>query len=125
MAKKTDHLEARKRLPEDRYGLTRRVDACGFTFYMTINFFDDHEPAEVFIIIAKVGSAISGFVDTLALTLSIALQYGTPWKVIVSKYLNQVFEPKDDVNSSLVHAIGMNISEVIELWQEIHNETKT
>ena len=119
---KSGHSIVRRRLPENRPGLTRRVDACGFTFYLTVNFFDDLQPGEVFIVIAKEGSTVSGFIDALAVTLSIAFQYGTPWKVLVDKYLNQVFEPKDDVNSSLVHAIGMNISEVIELWQKINSD---
>jgi len=122
MTKVTNHSVTRNRLPEERFGLTQRVDACGFTFYMTINFFEDHQPGEVFIIIAKVGSTISGFIDTLALTISIALQYGTPWKVLVEKYQNQVFEPRDDVNPSLVHAIGMSMQEMIELWQKIHEK---
>ena len=120
MAKSTNHSATRNRLPEERFGLTQRVDSCGFTFYMTINFFDDHQPGEVFIVIAKVGSTISGFIDTLAMTISIALQYGTPWKVLVDKYLNQNFEPRDDINPSLVHAIGMSMQEMIELWQKIH-----
>jgi len=121
---KTKHSENRRRLPENRFGLTLRVDACGFTFYLTINFFDDHEPAEVFIVIAKQGSTVSGFIDALAVTLSIALQYNTPWKILIDKYLNQVFEPRDDENSSLIHAIGINMESMIELWQLANKESE-
>jgi len=117
MTKSINHSATRRRLPENRFGLTRRIDACGFRFYLTINFFEDHQPGEVFIVIAKEGSSISGFVDALAVTISIALQYGTPWRVLIEKYLNQIFEPRDDANSSLVHAIGMSMQEMIELWQ--------
>jgi len=120
MSKQSEHSPVRKRLPETRMGLTRRKEACGFKFYLTVNFFEDGDPAEVFIVIAKQGSAVSGFLDALAITISIALQYSTPWVVLFNKYLNQIFEPRDDINSSLVHAIAVGIDELIKLWEQIN-----
>jgi len=122
--KKTDHTPDRRKLKDVRMGLTLKRRACGFKYYVTVNFFDDSphqlDPAEVFVRIAKEGSAVAGFIEALAITISIALQYGVPWVVLYDKYLHQIFEPRDDSNSSLVDAIGKTISETIEKWKSLH-----
>ena len=115
---KPKHGDGRRRLTEIRRGLTQRREACGFTFYLTVNFFENNGPGEVFVKIAKEGSTVSGFIDALAITLSIALQYDVPWEVLYDKYLNQIFEPRDDENSSLVHAIATGIDELIKEWKK-------
>jgi len=116
----TTHLPSRRRLPETRFGITRKIVACGFKHYITVNFFPDNTPGEVFVIIAKEGSTIAGFIDALMVTISISLQYNVPWEVLYDKYLNQIFEPRDDINSSLVHAIATELDQIIKLWQETH-----
>jgi ribonucleoside-diphosphate reductase alpha chain len=42
---------------------------------------------------AKEGSTLSGFMDGLALSISVGLQYGVPLKAIVDKLTNTRFEP--------------------------------
>ena len=42
---------------------------------------------------AKEGSTLSGFMDGLALSISIGLQYGVPLKALVDKLTNTRFEP--------------------------------
>ncbi|MCK5017414.1 MAG: hypothetical protein KAS32_10140 [Candidatus Peribacteraceae bacterium] len=114
--------DKREKLPQDRHGITRKVNACGLEFYLTINFYAKSGlPAEMFIRIAKEGSTIAGFFECFAITVSIAWQYGVPWEVLFDKYVNQIFEPRDDINSSLIHAIGMEVTSIIKLWQEIQN----
>jgi len=110
------HTPKRRKLEPLRHGLTKRTEACGLKYYVTVNFFSSGEPAEVFIRIAKEGTAIAGFVEALAITISIALQYNVPWSVLYDKYLHQIFEPRDDDNPSLVHAIGSTISDIIKEW---------
>lgn len=112
---KPKHNGSRTRLPDVREGLTRRVDACGFTYYLTVNFVKD-KPMEVFATIAKEGSVISGFIDAFAITISIGLQYGVPWEILFDKYLGQNFGPRDDKNSSLIHSIGTQISKLTDQW---------
>ena len=116
-AKNTMHNQAkRQKLPENREGITRKARACGMKYYITVNFFPNTDiPAEVFCRIAKEGSVIAGFVEALMITISIAFQYGVPWDVLYDKYLHQIFEPRDDENSSLVDATGKTISEVIKI----------
>ena len=124
MSRKDKHTPERRVLEDERLGLTLKCRACGFKFYVTVNFFGTPkyqlEPAEVFIRIAKEGSTVAGFIEALAITISIALQYGVPWEVLYDKYLHQIFEPRDDKYSSLVDAIGKAITEVIKKWKVIN-----
>lgn len=97
MAKKKDkHTASRKILNDIRNGVTMKDFGCNFKYYVTVNFYPDGKPAEVFVRIAKEGSTIAGFVEALAITISIAWQYGVPWEVLYTKYLHQIFEPRDD-----------------------------
>ena len=112
---KVDHGGNRTKLPKTRQGLTKRIDACGFTYYLTVNFIEE-KPMEIFITIAKEGSSISGFIEAFAITMSIGLQYGVPWEILFDKYIHQNFEPRDDKNSSLIHSIGMETSELVKEW---------
>lgn len=123
-AKDTMHNQVKRtKLPENRWGITRKARACGMKYYVTVNFYPDTVvPAEVFCRIAKEGSVIAGFIEALMITISIALQYSVPWDVLYDKYLHQIFEPRDDKNSSLVDAMGKTISEVIKIKE---NESGT
>ena len=119
--KQSAHTPSRKSLGVLRHGVTKKVEACGYKFYVTVNFYDDsHEPGEVFIAIGKEGGVIAGFVDALAVTFSVALQYGVPKEVILEKYKHMRFDPMDHHNPSLVHAIAEAIESVCDeqktLW---------
>lgn len=118
---KNNHTSKRNRLDDIRYGLTMKDNRCGFKYYVTVNFFpNNNKPAEVFVRIAKEGSAVAGFVEALCITMSIALQYGMPWDVLYNKYLGQIFAPRDDENSSLVDGMCKTINIVVEKWQKTH-----
>ena len=118
------HTAKRIKLDDMRAGLTMKDKGCGFEYYVTVNFYPDSGlPAEVFIRIAKEGTAISGFVEALAITISIAWQYGVPWEVLYDKYLHQIFEPRDDESSSLVDAIGKTIDKVIKKYAEVQDHS--
>jgi len=58
-----------------------------------VGMYEDGRPGEVFIKMSKEGSTLSGFMDGLALSLSIGLQYGVPLKATVDKLTNTRFEP--------------------------------
>src|SRR6185436_4025315 len=53
----------------------------------------DGTPGEIFIVMAKEGSTLSGVMDSFATTCSMALQYGVPLKVLVDKFSHTRFEP--------------------------------
>jgi ribonucleoside-diphosphate reductase alpha chain len=83
----------RRRLPETRGAITHRFDIAGHEGYMTIGLFDDGQPGELFITMAKEGSTIGGLMDTIGTLTSLALQYGVPLEALVRKFAHQRFEP--------------------------------
>jgi len=106
----------RERLKDDRKGITKKAQACGFEYYCTVNFYEDGiRPAEVFFTIAKQGSVIAGFARTVAVILSIALQSGVPWETLYKKMEGIKFDPRDDMHPSLVDAAAHTINEMVEL----------
>lgn len=55
--------------------------------------YSDGQPGEIFLVMAKEGSAISGLMDSFATAISLALQYGVPLKVLIDKFSHVRFEP--------------------------------
>lgn len=113
------HTANRRRLSSTRQGITQKASVAQLEYYVTVNFFEDSsDPGECFIKIAKEGSTVSGLIDALAITISIALQHGVKWETLGNKYLQTIFEPRDDQASSLVDGIAKTITEVVELRKE-------
>jgi ribonucleoside-diphosphate reductase alpha chain len=55
--------------------------------------YENGEPGELFIQMAKEGSTIGGLMDTVATLTSLSLQYGVPLESLVKKFAYQRFEP--------------------------------
>jgi ribonucleoside-diphosphate reductase alpha chain len=83
----------RRRLPDERPSITHRFDIAGHEGYITVGLFEDGLPGEIFLVMAKEGSTISGFADAFAQAISYALQYGVPLQVLVDKFSHARFEP--------------------------------
>ena len=83
----------RRKLPSERNSITHKFSITGHDGYITVGMYEDGVPGEIFIKMAKEGSTLSGFMDGLALSLSIGLQYGVPLKALVDKLMNTRFEP--------------------------------
>ncbi|MFI5380393.1 MAG: hypothetical protein ACHRHE_13925 [Tepidisphaerales bacterium] len=83
----------RRRLPDTRRALTHKFDVQGHEGYVTVGLYDDGNPGEVFITMAKEGSTIGGLMDTIATLVSVALQYGVPVESLVRKFEHVRFEP--------------------------------
>jgi ribonucleoside-diphosphate reductase alpha chain len=83
----------RHKLPDERKSITHKFTVGGHEGYLTVGMYDDGAPGEIFVKMAKEGSTLSGFMDGLALSISIGLQYGVPLKAIVDKLTNTRFEP--------------------------------
>jgi ribonucleoside-diphosphate reductase alpha chain len=50
-------------------------------------------PGEIFVVMAKEGSTISGLMDSFATMTSLALQHGVPLQLLVDKFTHTRFEP--------------------------------
>ncbi|MEO5964307.1 MAG: vitamin B12-dependent ribonucleotide reductase, partial [Candidatus Limnocylindrales bacterium] len=83
----------RRRLPAERTAVTHKFDIAGHEGYITVGLYPDGTPGEIFLKMAKEGSTISGLMDTLATSVSLALQYGVPLKDVVNKFAHVRFEP--------------------------------
>jgi ribonucleoside-diphosphate reductase alpha chain len=83
----------RRRLPDERHAITHKFDIAGHEGYITVGLFEDGQPGEIFLVMAKEGSTISGFADAFAQAISYALQYGVPLQDLVDKFSHVRFEP--------------------------------
>ena len=83
----------RRKLPDERNSITHKFDVSGHEGYITVGLFEDGTPGEIFLVMAKEGSTISGFADAFAQAVSYCLQYGVPLQTLVDKFSHSRFEP--------------------------------
>ena len=83
----------RRKLPDERQAITHKFDIAGHEGYITVGLFEDRQPGEIFLVMAKEGSTISGFADAFAQAISYALQFGVPLQALVDKFSHVRFEP--------------------------------
>jgi len=83
----------RRRLTDTRTAVTHKFDIAGHEGYLTVGLFEDGQPGELFITMAKEGSTIGGLMDSIGTLTSMALQYGVPLEALVRKFAHQRFEP--------------------------------
>ncbi|HZY11034.1 MAG TPA: vitamin B12-dependent ribonucleotide reductase, partial [Bacteroidota bacterium] len=83
----------RRRLPDERQAITHKFSIAGHEGYITAGLYEDGTPGEIFITMSKEGSTISGLMDAFATSVSMALQYGVPLRVLVEKFSHMRFEP--------------------------------
>ena len=84
----------RRRLPDERDGVTHKFSIGGHEGYLTVGLYPDtRQPGEIFIRMSKEGSSISGLMDSFATAISLALQYGVPLSTLVDKFIHSRFEP--------------------------------
>ncbi len=86
-------LARRRKLPDERRSITHKFDIAGHEGYITVGLYEDGQPGELFLVMAKEGSTISGFADAFAQAISYALQYGVPLQDLVDKFSHVRFEP--------------------------------
>jgi len=83
----------RKRLPDTRKSITHKFSVAGHEGYLTVGLYEDGQPGELFITMAKEGSTVGGLMDVIGTCTSMALQYGVPLITLVDKFRHARFEP--------------------------------
>ena len=83
----------RRKLPDERRSITHKFSVSGHEGYVTVGLYDDGKPGEIFIVMSKEGSTISGLMDSFATAISLTLQYGVPLEALVDKFTHMRFEP--------------------------------
>ncbi|HSV27144.1 MAG TPA: vitamin B12-dependent ribonucleotide reductase [Sedimentisphaerales bacterium] len=83
----------RRRLPDTRHSITHKFSVQGHEGYLTVGLYEDGQPAELFITMAKQGSTVGGLMDIVGTCVSLSLQYGVPLVALVDKFRHARFEP--------------------------------
>jgi ribonucleoside-diphosphate reductase alpha chain len=83
----------RRRLPDTRHSITHKFSVAGHEGYLTVGLYEDGQPGELFITMAKEGSTVGGLMDVIGTCTSMALQYGVPLITLVDKFRHARFEP--------------------------------
>jgi len=83
----------RRKLLDERKSITHKFSVGGHKGYLIVGLYEEGTPGEIFIKMSKEGSTLSGFMDGLALSISVGLQYGVPLKTLVDKLTNTRFDP--------------------------------
>ncbi|MBP8260639.1 MAG: vitamin B12-dependent ribonucleotide reductase, partial [Verrucomicrobia bacterium] len=100
----------RRRLPETRRAITHKFEIARHEGYLTVGLFENGQPGEIFITMAKEGSTIAGLMDCVATLTSMSLQYGVPLEDLVRKFAHQRFEPFGFTRNPDIH----NASSIID-----------
>jgi ribonucleoside-diphosphate reductase alpha chain len=108
-------LPHRRRLPAERAAVTHKFEIAGHEGYITVGLYPDGQPGEIFMKMAKEGSTVSGLMDSLATTVSVALQYGVPLKDLVNKFAHVRFEPSGFTGNQEI-PIAKSIVDYIFRW---------
>ncbi len=119
LAKKGEAASAgaaqRKRLPDERQAITHKFSIAGHEGYITVGLYEDGKPGEVFITMSKEGSTISGLMDSLATSISLALQYGVPLRVLIDKFSHVRYEPSGFTGNREI-PIAKSITDYLFRW---------
>ena len=83
----------RRRLPDTRHSITHKFSVVSHEGYLTVGLYEDGQPGELFITMAKEGSTVGGLMDVIGTCTSMALQYGVPLITLVDKFRHARFEP--------------------------------
>jgi len=105
----------RMRLPDERSAITHKFSIGGHEGYITVGLYDNGQPGELFIVMAKEGSVISGLMDSFATAISIAMQYGVPLRDLVKKFAHTRFEPSGFTSNPNIR-IAKSIVDYIFRW---------
>lgn len=113
--KKVEWKPVRRKLPDERKSITHKFSVAGHEGYITVGMYEDGSPGEIFLIMNKEGSVISGLMDSFATAISLALQYGVPLKALVDKFSHVRFEPAGVTNNPEI-PIAKSVVDYIFRW---------
>jgi ribonucleoside-diphosphate reductase alpha chain len=105
----------RERLPDERDALTHHFSVGGHDGYVTVGLYPDGRPGEIFFRVTKEGSTVNGLMDSLGISMSMALQHGVPLKDLVRKLAHLRFEPAGATNNPKIR-FAKSIPDYVARW---------
>jgi hypothetical protein len=89
------------------------------TIYIQTGLYPDTgQPGEIFLKTSKMGSLASGLLDSLSMSISVALQAGVPLKWFIDKMKNLQFEPSGPTNIPEIRR-ATSIVDALARWLEL------
>jgi ribonucleoside-diphosphate reductase alpha chain len=114
----------RYKLPDERRSITHKFSIGGHEGYVTVGLYEDSNPGEIFVRMAKEGSVIAGLMDSFATAVSLALQHGVPIAVLCEKFKGTRFEPSGFTGNPEI-PIATSIMDYLFRWlgrRFVHDE---
>jgi ribonucleoside-diphosphate reductase alpha chain len=105
----------RERLPDERKAVTHHFQVGGHDGYVTVGLYPDGRPGEIFFRVTKEGSTVNGLMDSLGISMSMALQHGVPLKDLVRKLAHLRFEPAGATNHPKIR-FAKSIPDYVARW---------
>ncbi len=112
-------VATRQSLPATRESLTHKFSIDRHEGYLTIGLYPDGTPGEIFIKIAKEGSAMSGMCQAFCRAFSIALQYGLTVNDAVARFKGMRFEPMGLTSNPDIPE-ALSIVDYVARYMELH-----
>ncbi|MHB8351835.1 MAG: vitamin B12-dependent ribonucleotide reductase [Thermoplasmata archaeon] len=108
----------REKLPDARHAITHHFQVGGHDGYVTVGLYPDGRPGEIFFRVTKEGSTVNGLMDSLGISMSMALQHGVPLKDLVRKLAHLRFEPAGATNNPKVR-FAKSIPDYVARWMAL------
>jgi ribonucleoside-diphosphate reductase alpha chain len=110
-------IAERRRLPNRRKGYTQKASVGGHKVYLRTGEYADGRLGEIFIDMHKEGAAFRSLMNSFAIAVSIALQYGVPLEEYVEAFAYTRFEPSGVVQGN--DTIKMASSVIDYIFREL------
>ncbi len=108
----------RQCLPDERPAITHHFTVGGHEGYLTVGFYPNGQPGEIFIRMAKEGSTIAGLMECFGTVVSVSLQHGVPLRVLCDKLSHTRFEPSGWTGSAEL-GYAKSLIDYIFRWVEL------
>ena len=108
----------RHRLQNERSSVTHHFAFGGHEGYLTVGFYPNGQPGEIFIRMAKAGSTIAGLMECFGTVVSVSLQHGVPLKVLCDKLSHTRFEPSGWTGNAEI-GCAKSVMDYIFRWLEL------
>ena len=105
----------RRRLPDDRNEVGRKFRVGEYEGYIHVGVYEDGQPGDIFVDIAKEGTTLGGLMNSFMIAVSLGLQYGVPLEVYVSKFSHMRFEPSGQTNDPDIR-VAKSIVDYVFRW---------
>ena len=109
------NAQERRKLPRTRSAMTHHFRVGEQDGYLTVGLFEDGKPGEIFLRMAKQGTTVNGLMDAVAISTSLALQYGCPLTHLSDSHAFTRFEPAGMTGNKEL-PIAMSVTDYVFRW---------